>query len=122
MNKKPINCLTIICILLTSSCHQGAIEQESGCGCKGKATESVTDVPAQITISAGRYLTLEKAVSTNGAVTRTLFLCDTSMLSGLSTSKTGEYDYLVSGNLRPPCVNTGVVYIWNMELTAIRKK
>ena len=119
---KSLNGLIIVSILLISSCHREAVEEEKGCNCAGKATEVVTDVPAQLTASVGRYVTLKEAVSNHGGSIKTLFLCDTSMLSGLATSNPEEYDYVVSGNLRPPCANRGVVYIWNMELTSIRKK
>ena len=122
MSEKSLNWLTIVSILLISSCHQETVEEEMGCSCRGKATEVVTDVPAQITSSGGRYITLKEAVSTNNGSPKTLFLCDTSRISGLATSKTEEYNYLVSSNLRPPCANKGFVYVWNIELTSIRKR
>lgn len=122
MSNRSLDWLIIVFVLLASSCHKEAVQEESGCNCKGKAVEVVRDAPAQITASVGRYLILEEAVSNSGGSIKTLFLCDTLMLSGLPTSKPKEYDYLVSGNLRPPCTDRGFVYIWNMELTSIRKK
>ncbi|GAB3566571.1 hypothetical protein GCM10027578_15700 [Spirosoma luteolum] len=72
-------------------------------------------------ITENRTLLL-KDIDYSKVVYRELKPCDTSKLLGLPTSKEGEYEYVVSGNLRPPCVTNGVAYFWSIELASISKK
>ena len=120
MNTKSLNLLAIAICLFFTGCHHATIDRTNGCNCEGNPGEVINDVSAQISASAGRYLSLREAVGMG--VSKILVLCDTSMIAGLPTSKVGDYDYIISGNLRPPCATNGVAYIWNIELTSIHKK
>lgn len=120
MHIKSISLFVIFSCFLFTGCRKTVIDETAGCDCGGKPAEVVNDVSAQILASKGRYLSLKEAVGPG--VGKLIFLCDTSMITGLPTSKNGDYDYVIGGNLRPPCLTNGVAYIWNVELTSIRKK
>lgn len=120
MHVKSISLLVLFSCFLFTGCRKTVIDETAGCDCEGKPAEVINDVSVQILGSKGRYLSLKEKLD-NG-VGKRLLLCDTSMITGLPTSKDGDYDYVIGGNLRPPCVANGVVYIWFVELTSIRKK
>ena len=104
-------------------CSQETTEEPfvatDNCDCLGKAQVVVKDAAARIT--ATRYLLLQDVDNTKVAYSN-LMPCDTTKLAGLPASKDGEYGYVVSGNLRPPCVANGVTYFWSIELTSVAKK
>lgn len=120
MNTKLLTLLVLFSCFLFTACRKTVIDETADCDCAGKPVEVVDDAPVQISASKGRYLFLKETVGQG--VTRMLFLCDTSMIAGLPTSADGDYNYVIDGNLRPPCSATGVAYVWYVELTSIRKK
>ena len=120
MNTKSLHLLVLFSCFLFTGCHKTVIDEPADCNCDGKPVEVINDAAVQISGSPGRYLFLKETVGQG--VSRMLFLCDTSMIAGLSTSKDGDYNYVIDGNLRPPCSAKGVVYVWYVELTSIRKK
>lgn len=115
--------IAVVSLLVWISCTKETVEEPfistDDCDCKGKASVVVKDMTARIT---ERRTLLLKDVDYSKVVYRELFPCDTSKISGLSTSKEGEYGYSVSGDLRPPCVTNGVAYFWSINLTSISKK
>ncbi|WP_221392953.1 hypothetical protein [Dyadobacter sp. NIV53] len=119
MSRKSLH-LLLLSGLLSAGCHHSEIDEKMGCDCDGIPAYVITEEPAQIVASAGKYINLKDAVN-NVTFTKTLFLCDTTTLKGLPASDVGEYNYLVSGNLRPPCITNGIIYVWSLELTAIKK-
>ena len=38
----------ITSLLVSTSCHQEAVDEKTGCGCEGKAAVVITDAPARI--------------------------------------------------------------------------
>lgn len=115
--------IAVASLLVWVSCTKETTEEPfistDNCDCKGKVSAVVKDMTARIT---ERRTLLLKDVDYSKVVYRELTPCDTSKLSGLPTSKDGEYGYVVSGNLRPPCVTNGVAYFWSIELASISKK
>lgn len=122
MLKKYILAFAIILPFLIG-CRRDEVDEKVGCNCEGKAATVVTDAPAQISNTPGRSIFFKDGVRYNGLNIGTgMLLCDTTKLNGLPTSEAGVYDYLVSGNVRPPCDGRGFAYIWRLEITSIRKK
>lgn len=113
--------IAVVGLLSLVSCTKKADEdhfvRNDDCGCSGRVSTTVKDMVARITANRGLLLRDAKQVAYGE-----LIPCDTTKLSGLPTSKDGEYGYSVSGNLRPPCVTNGVTYFWSIELTSITKK
>lgn len=108
-------------VLVWISCTKETTEElfVSTDNCDCKASVVVKNMTARIT---ERRSILLKDVDYSKVAYRELFPCDTSKISGLPTSKEGEYGYSVSGDLRPPCVTNGVAYFWSIDLLSINKK
>ncbi|UFH54265.1 hypothetical protein [Spirosoma sp. KNUC1025] len=120
MRKKALNLLATT-LLFFSSCtnkEQPPIPA-SGCDCTGAPAVVVTDATARLT--AGRRLFL-KDVDYSKAAYRELIPCDTLKIAGLPASKDSVFDYVVSGELRPPCITNGVTYFWSINIGSISKK
>jgi hypothetical protein len=119
MSKKSLHPLVITICCLLINCRQNSVNEVRGCDCEGQPSAVVDGVAAQISASPQRYFSLKEAVEGAGKM---LLLCDTTLIAGLPVSKAGDYDYVVSGKLRPPCISNGFIYVWYIELTSIRKK
>lgn len=113
------SCIIIVFLLsVACSSNDDAIEQSTkDCDCNGKYAITVKDTSARLT--SGRTFVIK---GTESAIFKELSSCDTSKLSGLTTSPLDNYNYKVSGGLRPPCVSNGVSYIWTIDITSIDKK
>ena len=111
-------------LFLSTNCHQEAVEEKSGCGCEGKVAAVITDADARIPDAGIVYpqLMLRDAAVSGDSTTKGFVVCNPSKIEGLYASKSGEYLYLVSGNLRPDCRDTSFPFFWRMEITSIRKK
>lgn len=118
-----IRIIVIASLFVWISCTKDSTEESfvssDNCDCKGNASVVVNDMAARIT---ERRSLLLKDVDYSKVAYRELFPCDTAKISGLPTSKEGEYNYLVSGDLRPPCITNGIAYFWSIDLASIRKK
>jgi len=90
MRIKPINLFVIFSCFLFTDCRHTVLDETAGCNCEGKPAEVINEVSVQIVASEGRYFSLKDAVGTG--VSKMLFLCDTSMITGLPTSKEGDYN------------------------------
>lgn len=121
MNRFLCNIVLISSLFLGSACRQETVEQP-GCGCEGKPTASITDALARISEAGIVYphLMLKDEAIAGNRYSKDFILCDRQKIAGLSAS--GDYDYRVSGHLRPDCMNTSLPHFWRLEITAIRNK
>ncbi len=123
MEKKILTLLAVVNLLLLNSCIKKDTEQQfefsNDCDCKGEISTTVTDMKARLTVGKTLFL---KDVDYGKVAYRELLLCDTLKITGLSASKEGEYNYVVSGELRPPCITNGVAYFWSINVSSISKR
>lgn len=111
-------CLIFIFLLNLACSKNDAIDKSNnGCDCNGNYAVTLKDTSARLT--SGRALVIKGA---ENAIFRELSSCDSSKIAGLAISPVDDYNYKVSGGLRPPCVSNGVSYIWKIDITSIAKK